>query len=56
MLPNRSCAERGEITFLQLQLDGTTYFQWRRSDGPSFLLFCVYYEKRPNYTKFGVIG
>ena len=38
---NRSWAKRGEITFLQLQLDGTTCFQWRHSDTPSFLLFCV---------------
>ena len=48
--------KKGEITFLQLQLDGTTCFQWHLSDVPSFLLFCVYYEKRPIYTKFGLIG
>ena len=43
----------GEITFLRLQLDGTTYFQWRHSDIPSFFLICVWCEisnmkKKPN--------
>ena len=32
---NRSWGKRGEITFLQLQLDGTTCFQWLHSDVPS---------------------
>ena len=48
-----SWAKRGIITFLQLQLDGTICFQWRHSDVPSFLLICVWYEKKANLYKNG---
>ena len=38
--------KKGEITFPQSQLDGTTCFQWRHSDGPFFFFFLYVIQKK----------
>ena len=48
--------KKGEIAFLQLQLDGTHVFSDVTVTFLPFFFFCVSYEKRTIYKKIGLIG